>query len=153
MKALNHLVTDKSFRFYEPKRFLSQNIEPSSPTGEENLIDPLLNPEDIDHPKFGEWIRPYHVSDAIRDHHQDSIDLYNRIINAGISEQQARNILPQNLYTNCCITFELEDLLKFIDLRTHECAQWEIAKAAEACLEIATDLWPEAVGAFRISRE
>lgn len=40
-----------------------------------------------------------------------------------------------------------------IDLRTHEGAQWEIQKVAEACLEIATDLWPEAVGAFRKNRE
>jgi len=39
--------------------------------------------------------------------------------------------------------------LKFIDLRTHEGAQWEIQKVAEACLEIATDLFPETVGAYR----
>jgi thymidylate synthase ThyX len=44
-------------------------------------------------------------------------------------------------------------LNKFISLRTHEGAQLEIQKVAEACLEIATDLWPEAVGAFRKNRE
>ena len=37
----------------------------------------------------------------------------------------------------------LSNLLKFIDLRTHEGAQWEIQKVAEACLDIATDLYPE----------
>jgi flavin-dependent thymidylate synthase len=152
MKVLNHLDIDKPPRLYEPKGFLSQNNLPSKSTGERSLLDPIINPEDVDHPKFGEWIHPYHVSEAIRDHHQDSIDLYNRIVNAGISEQQARNILPQNLYVNCYLTLELEELLKFIDLRTHEGAQWEITKAAEACLEIATDLWPEAVGAFRRGR-
>ena len=30
-----------------------------------------------------------------------------------------------------------------------EGAQWEIQKVAEACLEIATDLFPETVGAYR----
>jgi len=28
-------------------------------------------------------------------------------------------------------------------------AQWEIQRVAEACLEIASTLWPEAVGAYR----
>ena len=46
-------------------------------------------------------------------------------------------------------TVNLNNLLKFIDLRTHEGAQWEIQKMAEACLEIATDLFPETVGAYR----
>jgi thymidylate synthase ThyX len=40
-------------------------------------------------------------------------------------------------------------LLKFIDLRTHEGAQWEIQKVAEACLEIATGLFPVTVESYR----
>ena len=42
--------------------------------------------------------------------------------------------------------------MKFIDLRTHEGAQWEIQKVAEALLEMATDLWPTAVQSFREHR-
>ena len=40
-------------------------------------------------------------------------------------------------------------ILKFIDLRTHEGAQQEIQVVAKACLEIASDLWPVTVGAYR----
>ena len=40
-------------------------------------------------------------------------------------------------------------MFKFIGLRTHDGAQWEIQKAAEACLEIAEDLWPVTVRAYR----
>ena len=40
-------------------------------------------------------------------------------------------------------------LLKFIELRTHEGAQWEIQKVAEACLDIVEDLWPVAVSSYR----
>ena len=47
----------------------------------------------------------------------------------------------------------LNNLLKFIDLRTHEGAQWEIQKVAEACLEIAEGLWPVAVGAYRRAKK
>jgi thymidylate synthase ThyX len=38
---------------------------------------------------------------------------------------------------------------KFIDLRKHMGAQWEIQRVAEACLEIATDLFPETMGAYQ----
>ena len=63
--------------------------------------------------------------------------------------EQARGVLPQNLYTEYYGTVNLSNLLKFIDLRTHEGAQWEIQQTAIACLEIATELFPETVGAYR----
>ena len=75
--------------------------------------------------------------------------LYNRLINLGVCREQARGVLPQNLYTEYYGTVNLNNLLKFIDLRTHEGAQWEIQKVANACLEIATDLWPLAVNSYR----
>ena len=58
-------------------------------------------------------------------------------------------ILPQSMYTEYYGTVNLNNLLKFIDLRTHSGAQEEIQSVALACLEIATDLWPQAVGAYR----
>ena len=145
--------TEENLEFYEPQMFRTQHKSNRQASNVNDLIDPLLNGEEADHPKFGEWIRPYHASHAIRDHHQESVALYNRLMEAGVCREQARGVLPQNLYTTYYGTVNLSNLLKFIDLRTHEGAQWEIAKAAEACLEIATDLWPEAVGAFRKSRE
>lgn len=39
--------------------------------------------------------------------------------------------------------------IKFIELRNHMGAQWEIQRVAEACLEIAEDLWPIAVRSYR----
>jgi thymidylate synthase ThyX len=53
------------------------------------------------------------------------------------------------MYTEYYGTVNLNNLLKFIDLRTHEGAQWEIQKVANACLEITTDLWPTSAGAYR----
>ena len=86
---------------------------------------------------------------AINHHHQKSLTLFNTLIEAGVCREQARGVLPQNLYTEYYGTSNLSNLLKFIDLRTHVGAQWEIQKVAEACLEIATDLFPETVGAYR----
>ena len=74
---------------------------------------------------------------------------YNDLLKAGVCREQARMVLPQNLYTEYYGTVNLNNLLKFIDLRTHEGAQWEIQKVAEACLELATDLFPVTVNAYR----
>ena len=52
-------------------------------------------------------------------------------------------------YTEYYGTVNLNNLLKFVNLRTHEGAQWEIQRVAEAVLEIATDLWPVAVNSYR----
>ena len=82
-----------------------------------------------------------------------SLKLFDNLIDSGVCREQARGVLPQNMYTEYYGTVNLNNLLKFIDLRTHEGAQWEIQKVAEACLEIATDLFPETVGAYRGIKE
>jgi len=47
----------------------------------------------------------------------------------------------------------LSNLIKFVDLRVHEGAQWEIQKVAEACLDIANEIWPFSIGAYRDSKQ
>ena len=85
----------------------------------------------------------------MQNHILTSLEYYKRMIEVGVCREQARMVLPQSLYTEYYGTVNLNNLLKFIDLRTHEGAQWEIQKVAEACLEIATDLWPETVNSYR----
>jgi thymidylate synthase (FAD) len=89
------------------------------------------------------------ASVLVKEHHAACLDLFDRLIAAGVCREQARGVLPQNLYTEYYGTVNLNNLLKFIDLRTHDGAQWEIQQVAKACLDIATDLWPITVGAYR----
>ena len=89
------------------------------------------------------------MSDLLDLRTRECLDAYKTMIDRGVCREQARMILPQNLYTEYYGTCNLSNLLKFIDLRTHEGAQWEIQKVAEACLEIASDLWPVAVESYR----
>ena len=81
-------------------------------------------------------------------HHQMSLDLFERMIEAGVCREQARGVLPQNLYTEYYGTVNLSNLLKFIDLRTHEGAQWEIQEMAKGMLKIVEKLYPVTVGAY-----
>jgi len=133
---ISRRYTDVNIKFYEPQGFRTQHKSNRQASNADELINPVLScGSDCD--------------EMVGLHHQTSLDLFNRMIEAGVCREQARGVLPQNLYTEYYGTVNLSNLLKFIDLRTHEGAQWEIQKVAEACLEIATDLFPETVGAYR----
>ena len=141
---ISRRYTDVDLRFYEPQGFRTQHKSNRQASNADELIDPQMYfiPDDPESNKItASW--------KMRAHHNHSLALFNQLIEAGVCREQARGVLPQNLYTEYYGTVNLSNLLKFIDLRTHEGAQWEIQKAAEACLEIATGLFPETVGAYR----
>ena len=135
---ISRRYTDVNIKFYEPQEFRTQHKSNRQASNAEELIDPHSMPYAL--PR---------ASLIVQGHHKTSLKLFNDLIEAGVCREQARGVLPQNLYTEYYGTVNLNNLLKFIDLRTHMGAQWEIQKVAEACLEIATDLFPETVGAYR----
>lgn len=136
---ISRRYTDVNIQFYEPKEFRTQHKSNRQASNTEELLNPNIK-----------YAQSHAVaSDAIREHHNTSLDLYHSLMQAGVCREQARGVLPQNMYTEYYGTVNLNNLLKFIDLRTHMGAQWEIQKVAEACLEIATELFPETVGAYR----
>jgi len=99
-------------------------------------------------------INPYlyreaEASEIYKEHCLHSLRLFEELINKGVCREQARGVLPQTLYTEYYGTVNLNNLLKFVSLRLHDGAQWEIQKVAEACLEIAADLFPVTVRSFR----
>tara|TARA_B100001094_G_scaffold331004_1_gene397899 strand:- start:12854 stop:13723 length:870 start_codon:yes stop_codon:yes gene_type:complete len=138
--------------FYEPKQFRTQHKTNRQASNAEELIDPVIDYTKINVPP-PIVMGCKHASDLVKWHHQTSLNLYNSLIEAEICREEARGVLPQNMYTEYYGTVNLNNLLKFIDLRIHEGAQWEIVKVAEACLEIATDLWPVSVDAYRRAKK
>ena len=142
---ISRRYTDVDLRFYEPTSFRTQHESNRQASNENDLIDPTIVPRFAD-----TYIKS---SEAIKKFHKHSLDLFNHLIDKGVCREQARGVLPQNLYAKYYGTVNLSNLIKFIDLRTHEGAQWEIQKVAEACLDIATEIWPYSVGAYRDGRE
>ena len=138
---ISRRYTDVSIKFYEPNSFRTQHKSNRQASNSHELINPEI--------MSGVTEAMEQATSLVRFHHTESLSLFHRMIEAGVCREQARGILPQNMYTEYYGTVNLSNLLKFIDLRTHEGAQWEIQKVAEACLEIATDLFPETVGAYR----
>ena len=140
---ISRRYTEVDLCFYEPDKFRTQH-ESNRQASTENLINPNLNP-------FAERllpVPPYLASDAIKSHHEKSLQLYNTLLDKGICREQARGILPQNLYTEYYATCNLNNLMKFIALRDHDGAQWEIQKLAAGMREIASKIWPVAVSSY-----
>ena len=140
---ISRRYTQRNLQFYLPKSFRTQHKSNRQASNEDELVDPIVYVDATDY---------YHgmrASTLLLNHTMKSIAVFENMIERGVCREQARMILPQNLYTEYYGTVNLNNLLKFIDLRTHDGAQWEIQKVAEACLEIATDLFPVTVGSYR----
>ena len=146
---ISRRYTDVDLRFYEPKAFRTQHKTNRQASNAEDLINPIMNSEDESHPKFGEWVHPITAAEFVAAHNADSLVLFEQLIEAGVCREQARGVLPQNLYTEYYGTCSLLNALKFISLRSHEGAQWEIRKVAEAMLEILEDLYPVTIAAYK----
>ena len=141
---ISRRYTDENLSFYEPNEFREQH--PSNRQASTQVaVDPMISYYDIE----GAATISAPASMALRNHHKSSLTLYEDMILAGVCREQARGVLPQNSYTEYYGTVNLNNILKFIDLRLDSHAQWEIQRVAAACLEIATDLWPVTVGAYR----
>ena len=145
---ISRRYTDVDLKFYEPTRFRTQHKSNRQASNTEDLIDPQIfykHPEIVDQ-----------VSDSaslmVKKHNKKSVELFDKLLEAGVCREQARGVLPQNLYTEYYGTTNLSNLMKFIDLRVHEGAQWEIQQVANACLDIASELWPTAVASYRCTR-
>jgi thymidylate synthase (FAD) len=146
---ISRRYTDADIEFYEPSSFRTQHKSNRQASNTEDTINPLLSF------KSSVSSKPLTLtsSDAIIKHHKVSLDLFDKLLAAGVCREQARGVLPQNLYTEYYATANLNNILKFIDLRTHEGAQWEIQKLAESMLEIIQDIWPVTVESYRQNKK
>jgi thymidylate synthase (FAD) len=139
---ISRRYTDVDIRFYEPERFRKQSKSNRQASTDE-WIDPEYNVAE----------HPVSASDLLKQHHDASLYVYNKLLELGVCREQARGALPQNLYTEYYGTANLNNIMKFVDLRLHEGAQWEIQQVASAVLNISELLWPVSVKAFRDTKD
>ena len=128
---ISRRYTDFNLEVYQPKEFRKQSAS-NRQASTDDTFDPVMPSDALN--SF--------ASHLVREHHQTSLQLYEKLMDAGVCREQARGVLPQNLYTEYYGTCNLNNLFKFIDLRIHEGAQWEIQQVAKAVLEITKDLFP-----------
>ena len=142
---ISRRYTSVDMKFYETSSFRTQHAS-NRQASSDQMINPMLNSS---YSPNG----PERASVAVKAHNNRSLNLYNSLLDSGICREQARGVLPQNLYTEYYGTVNLNNLIKFIDLRSHHGAQWEIQKVAQACLDIANQLFPEVITAYTESKK
>lgn len=136
---ISRRYTEENLKFYEPKKFRTQHKSNRQASNIDEQ-DPILG--------YFEDGGPNYASTVVRDHHSRSVSLYNELMDKGICREQARGVLPQNLYTEYYGTCNANNLLKFCGLRLHDGAQWEIQKVAEGIIGICKNIWPITIQAY-----
>ena len=145
---ISRRYTSVDMEFYSPRTFRTQHETNRQAS---NLDE--INPNISEFKNTTLPVSPNLASDAVAMHHRRSLDLFNKLIDNGVCREQARGVLPQNLYTTYIGSVNLNNLLKFIALRDHEGAQVEIQQVAKACLTFAQEHFPHTVSAYRENRQ
>lgn len=118
-------VDASEFSFYTPDGFRKQ-----SENNKQASTDELVN--DPEHQLVNEY----------NAHCQKALDLYHRLLEHGVAREQARGVLPLNIYTEFYWTVSLQALVNFIQLRQHAGAQYEIRLYADALQKLAHPVVP-----------
>jgi len=71
-----------------------------------------------------------------------AMSVYNKLIQLGIPEEDARYILPQGITTKIIVTMNARELLHFFNLRCCLRAQWEIRTMANLMLRKVKEVAP-----------
>lgn len=74
--------------------------------------------------------------------YEDCWNAYQNLLDAGVSKEQARAVLPLSTYTEFYGTVNLHNLWKFADLRTERHAQDVMQEYARALVELARPVAP-----------
>lgn len=134
--------TSEDLRFFSPTHFRPQAVQ----NKQASIWDPeeSINP-DIMNPASG---LPQSARYVLGDWCRRSLELYNALLDKGVSREQARMVLPQNMYTRFYGTANLRNALAFIKLRYDTHSQQEIFVAARAMTYHLTKLFPHAMDAW-----
>jgi thymidylate synthase (FAD) len=137
---ISRRYTDKNLDFYLPTAFRQQakSNRQASLLGSEK--DPVLCSIEGSLMDYDST-----ASQMLQSHTDESLKLYKTMIEKGVCREQARMVLPQNLYTYYWGTVNLNNFLKFYELRSHPGAQVEIQEMAVACMSLLKQVIPETI--------
>ncbi len=92
--------------------------------------------DDLDSSKVQE------LNKEMREHFDKSIDLYKKMLHAGVAKECARFVLPLATPTRIYMTGSCRSWVHYIDLRSGHGTQQEHKEIAEACREVFIEQFP-----------
>jgi len=95
---------------------------------------------------------PMNVQDVIRRSGEKAYEAYEELLEAGLSKELARTVLPLGTYTEWFWQNDLHNTLHFLRLRLDPHAQYEIRVYAEAMLELLRPIFPTIIEAWEEAR-
>jgi thymidylate synthase (FAD) len=111
--------------FYIPQSWRAQSDDNKQASA--GLVDPELQPT---------------CSSIFEDAMHNIKTGYQMLLDAGVAREQARIILPLNVYTETIWTCSLQAIINFIELRDEKHAQWEIQEYARIFRTIIKERFP-----------
>ncbi len=138
---ISRRYTSDNPQFFCPRTFRTQH-EKNRQASNNDAFNPHTSSGD---PNFA----GHPVSDVVTAHVSASLAVYEEMLRVGVAREQARMVLPQNLYTEYYGTVSLHNAFGFLRLRLDDHAQWEIRVVAEAMLMHLESLFPVATAAFK----
>ena len=91
------------------------------------------------------FVIPYKTVDdcsAMHKHNAYCLDLYRKLLAAGVRKEDARFVLPEATCTSLIVTGNLQAWLDFINLRSGKEVQWEIRQVALKIKELLHEQCP-----------
>lgn len=119
------------YDFYTPNHFRVQSK--NNKQGSEGAVDPITEQQ---------------AQEIYWDTCDNAMQSYSALLNMGVAKEQARMVLPLNLYSECYWTASLQAVLHFLVLRCDHHAQWEIREYATAVKELIEPLFPHTLELF-----
>ncbi len=120
-----------------PNNFFVPDVLPSQAKGNKQMssVEPVKDDQD--------WIF------LMTAYQKRAYEFYEELMEAGVSREYARTVLPVSIMTRFYCTVDLHNLFHFLRLRLHAHAQKEIREVAESMLALIEPLAPLSVAAFK----
>ena len=137
---ISRRYTSKDIQFYLPDKFRTQH-ENNYQASNDDEINPIVGYSFHNS-------NPISAVQRIKSFSEDALNLYNNFLSKGIAREQARMVLPQNVYTEYWGTCDLHNIFNFLRQRLDAHAQYEIRVVAEALLSFCKEFFPVATEMF-----
>ena len=130
-----------SARYRElPEEFYVPHVMDIAPQAKNNKQGRELGGFDSDEARM--------IAEHIEASSKEAFMRYHTLLRTGLAKELARMVLPVNTYSHMEATVNLLNLMRFLSLRDHSHAQYEIRVYAEAMRELAKQVAPVCIAAW-----